>query len=89
MAARARGSRCAAWAKGEGPHVRDLGRGHAKETRLRKTLSAASALRKQVSVFFLFPKWCAETVVSLVKQSNPTQLSFILLMAAVSVKSIV
>ena len=40
----------------------NVGRGHAKETRLRKTLSAASALRKQVSVFFLFPKCCAETV---------------------------
>ena len=34
--------------------VSDVGRGHAKETRLRKTLSAASALRKQASVFFLF-----------------------------------
>ena len=34
--------------------VIDVGRGHAKEMRLRKSLSAASTLRKQVSVFFLF-----------------------------------
>ena len=42
--------------------VSDVGRGHAKETRLRKTLSAAFALRKQASVFFLFPKCRAESV---------------------------
>ena len=48
--------------KGGGPRVRDVGRDHAKETRLRKTLSAAFALRKQASVFFLFPKCRAETV---------------------------
>ena len=40
--------------KGGRPRVRDVGRGHAKETRLRKTLSAESALRKQVSFWRLF-----------------------------------
>ena len=35
----------AAWAQGRGgARVRDVGRGHAKETRLGKTLSAAPAL---------------------------------------------
>ena len=36
--------RLPAWAQGGGARVRDVGRGHAKETRLGKTLSAAPAL---------------------------------------------